>query len=178
MAPLTIATIYSTFWASLTCERGRAKFFISWWVATCVRDLNRGSCDVCASACQSHGYCKTGRTAPGRSHRLSITPKVMYGVCVRIFADDFTAANKWRRREAVLKNTLGPPPPSQQTHQNGAGQQPSHEHGAEATAPCDRLVMALDRVLACDVALDDNTRGMRSVAVSGHAIEELCQLLL
>ena len=63
-------------------------------------------------------------------------------------------------------------------HQNGVSQQPSHEHGAEATAPCDRLVMVLDRIFACDVALDDSTRGMRSVAVSGRAIEELCQLLL
>ena len=31
-------------------------------------------------------------------------------------------------------------------HQNGVGQQPSHEHGAEATAPCDRQVMASDGV--------------------------------
>ena len=33
-----------------------------------------------------------------------------------------------------------------QRQQNGVGQQPSHEHGAEATAPCDRQVMASDGV--------------------------------
>ena len=69
------------------------------------------------------------------------------------------------------------------SRQNGVGQQPSHGHGAEATAPCDRLVMVLDRIFACDVVLDDSTRGMRSVAVSLAAqsnFEELChcQLLL
>ena len=32
------------------------------------------------------------------------------------------------------------------TPKHGVGQQPSHEHGAEATAPCDRQVMASDGV--------------------------------
>ena len=46
----------------------------------------------------------------------------------------------------LLSNILGDNEPRLCAHQNGVGQQPSHEHGAEATAPCDRQVMASNGV--------------------------------